>query len=226
MIRSLGYSSRLVSGFYARPEKYDAKKRHTPVHASDAHFWCEVFVGLGTWVTVEATPGYDQPSPPPKLLERITSSLLDGIRYLGHHWILTAGSLVVAILGFLYQVAIVDAIETAVCHWWPEADPASRLRRVAKLIEHRLRRARFVRPAGMTLNRWIYRHLTTQGTILPQYLNLTEIAMFGRPETLQSQTDRIRVVCREVISLLSQQSLLQEMKARQRLAAPGGQLRP
>lgn len=226
MIRSLGYSSRLVSGFYARPEKYDAKKRHTPVHASDAHFWCEVFVGLGTWVTVEATPGYQAPAPPPKFLERITSSLLNGIRFLGRHWILTAGSLVVAILGFLYRVAVVDAIETAVCRWWPGADPAMRLRRVARLIEHRLRRARFERPAGMTLNRWIHRHLTTQGTVLPQYLNLTEIAMFGHPQTLQSQADHIQVVCREVISLVSQRSLLQEMRARQRLAASGTQLRP
>jgi hypothetical protein len=45
MLRSLGYTARLVSGFYADPENYDPRKRKTLVRAENSHFWCEVFVG-------------------------------------------------------------------------------------------------------------------------------------------------------------------------------------
>ncbi len=69
MLRSLGFSTRLVSGFYANPVRYDVRKRHTAVHSSDVHFWCEVFVGAGTWVTLEPTPGYEVLSPPPGRVE-------------------------------------------------------------------------------------------------------------------------------------------------------------
>ncbi len=214
MIRSLGYSSRLVSGFYASPEKYDAKKRHTPVHSSDAHFWCEVFVGLGTWVTIEATPGYDAPAPPPKFFERILTALLAGTQFLAKHWIWTALTIVAAVMSYLYRVVIVDAVETMACRWWPVADPAARLRRVARLLEHRLRRARLSRPAGMTLHRWISRNLSTRGTVLSQYMSLSEIAMYGSPESLQSHNGQIHHVCHQVIRLVSQRSLMSELKSK------------
>ncbi|MFO0977558.1 MAG: transglutaminase domain-containing protein [Planctomycetaceae bacterium] len=225
MIRSLGYSSRLVSGFYVSPEKYDAKKRHTPVHSSDAHFWCEVFVGLGTWVTIEATPGYEAPAPPPKFFERLLTSLLAGMQFLAKHWIWTTLTIVVSMTGVLYRVMIVDAIETTMCRWWPAADPAARLRRVARLLEHRLRRARLTRPAGMTLHRWIGRNLPTAGTVLPRYVSLSDIAMFGAPESLQSQTGDVHEVCDQVLGLISQKSLLDRKRGRQRTPEADKQLR-
>lgn len=42
LLRSLGYTTRLVSGFYADPERFDIESRHTPVFADDVHFWVEV----------------------------------------------------------------------------------------------------------------------------------------------------------------------------------------
>ncbi len=224
MIRSLGYSSRLVSGFYVRPEKYDGRKRHTPVHASDAHFWCEVFIGLGTWVSVEATPGYKTPGPPPKLAERMSMALMSAAKFLGRHWIWTTTLSIAAGFAFFRRVVLIDAVETAICRWWPSADPAARLRRVTTLIEHRLRRARLRRPAGMTLHRWIHRHLNTQDTVLPQYLSLTEIAMFGQPESLQSHAVYVDDVCRQVIRTVSQKSLLKEKQSQQRAVTADRQL--
>ncbi len=70
MLRSLGYSTRLVSGFYADPAKYDAKRRHIPVTKHDVHFWCEVYLGARTWVPIEATPGYELLAPPLSLWAR------------------------------------------------------------------------------------------------------------------------------------------------------------
>lgn len=80
MLRSLGYSTRLVSGFYANPERFDVTKGHTPVNSADVHFWCEVYVA-GTWVTLEPTPGYEVLTPASGLLTRTMLMLADGLRW-------------------------------------------------------------------------------------------------------------------------------------------------
>ena len=88
MLRSLGFSTRLVSGFYASPERYDARKRHTAVHSSDVHFWCEVFVGAGTWVTLDPTPGYEVLSPPPGMWKRAVLLASHCVHWMLRHWLL------------------------------------------------------------------------------------------------------------------------------------------
>jgi len=70
MLRSLRYPTRLVSGFYARPDRYDPRRRNTAVLPEDVHFWCEVYMGSGTWIAIEPTPGYELLAPPPGWLER------------------------------------------------------------------------------------------------------------------------------------------------------------
>lgn len=70
MLRSLRYPTRLVSGFYARPDRYDPRRRNTAVLGEDVHFWCEVYLGANTWIAIEPTPGYDLLTPPPGWLER------------------------------------------------------------------------------------------------------------------------------------------------------------
>ena len=42
LLRSLGYPTRVVSGLYAAPGRYDPRTRHTPVTGEDVHFWAEV----------------------------------------------------------------------------------------------------------------------------------------------------------------------------------------
>ncbi len=42
LLRTLGYPTRLVSGLYAAPGKFDARTGHTPVTQDDVHFWVEV----------------------------------------------------------------------------------------------------------------------------------------------------------------------------------------
>lgn len=64
LLRTLNYPTRVVSGFYADPHDYDATSRHTPVRKKDAHFWTEVRLGNGAWITLEPTPGYDVLLPP------------------------------------------------------------------------------------------------------------------------------------------------------------------
>ena len=61
LLRSLGYPARLASGFYARPERFDAKTRHTRVVEEDVHMWVEVCIDGYNWIPIEPTPGYEPP---------------------------------------------------------------------------------------------------------------------------------------------------------------------
>ena len=69
LLRSLGYPTRLVTGFYAAPEKFDRQSEHTPVTPADFHVWAEVCVGRGTWITIEPSPGYELLRPRQTLLQ-------------------------------------------------------------------------------------------------------------------------------------------------------------
>jgi len=83
LLRSLGYSTRVVSGFYVHPRHYDPHLRHTPVFASDVHFWAEVRVSGGDWITVESTPGYEVLEPPPGLWESFWQTIREFSRHSG-----------------------------------------------------------------------------------------------------------------------------------------------
>jgi protein-glutamine gamma-glutamyltransferase len=61
LLRSLGWPTRLVSGFYASPEAYDRSAGQTIVTSDDLHTWLEVWVD-GDWVPLEPTPTYAVPS--------------------------------------------------------------------------------------------------------------------------------------------------------------------
>jgi protein-glutamine gamma-glutamyltransferase len=57
MLRSLGYPTRLVTGFYARPERFDRRAGQTAVLADDVHVWGEVCIDGRTWIPIEADAG-------------------------------------------------------------------------------------------------------------------------------------------------------------------------
>ena len=75
LLRSLGYPTRVVSGLYAAPGRYDPRTRHTPVTGDDVHFWAEVRLPDGLWVAVEPTPGYELMPPVRPWSERIARAL-------------------------------------------------------------------------------------------------------------------------------------------------------
>ena len=154
LLRSLGYSTRLISGFYAHAKNYDSRKQHTAVFARDAHFWCEVFIGSDTWVTVEATPGYEILGPPPTLFERLIQSAQ-------HLWLaavanaipLTATVLVLSLL-IVYRHTLHERLLTWQWRWLAGGTVEQRTLRLAALIDERLQLAGQPRPAGTTLQRW------------------------------------------------------------------------
>jgi transglutaminase-like putative cysteine protease len=61
LLRHQGYSTRLVSGFYARDDRHDRRANQTAILPQDIHTWVEVRVAERGWVPIEPTPGFDPP---------------------------------------------------------------------------------------------------------------------------------------------------------------------
>ncbi|MEL7265449.1 MAG: transglutaminase-like domain-containing protein, partial [Planctomycetota bacterium] len=65
--RELGYDTRLVSGFYVRPDAFDVLEGYAGVKPTDVHFWTEVKLADGRWIEIEPTPGFVPPNYQPSL---------------------------------------------------------------------------------------------------------------------------------------------------------------
>ena len=171
MLRSLGYPARVVSGFYARPDKYDARKRHTVVDASDAHFWCEVFVGGGTWLTVEPSPGYEQLGPPSGFLERLAELPRAAWRLMVQYRALLLAVAVLTTSVLIWRHSLQDALLTLRWKLTRGDSPRQKAVSLAILIDHRLRLSGMERGSGTTLNRW-----ARQQILAPVRSQLTRVA--------------------------------------------------
>ena len=149
MLRSQGYATRLVAGYYARPTKYDAEGRHTAIHAGDLHTWCEVRLPGDVWVTIEATPGYEVLGPERSLWYRLTRTLASVPRRLwAVRWRLTLAAVVLLAL-FLARDRLRElAWQIALRLTGRDRDALA----VWRLLDWRLARVRPA-PTGWTLRR-------------------------------------------------------------------------
>jgi len=155
MLRSLGYSARLVSGFYAHPARYEARSRHTPVLQDDVHFWVEVYAGAGDWIPLEPTPGYALLLPPPTRVERCLAMLCALRDMIVAHSGLLMLSMTTVTIAVWYRQHLADLLATAIWRWSPVRDERERIRRTLHLLLRRCRRAGCDCPRGVPPTRWL-----------------------------------------------------------------------
>jgi hypothetical protein len=201
LLRSLGFSTRLVSGFYASPERYDARKRHTAVHSSDIHFWCEVFVGAGTWVTLDPTPGYEVLSPPPGLKQRMLSLIAAAARVMLDHWLIVLLLSTAAVTAFVKRPFLADRWNSVLWEIAPATTARGRVLQTVRSIDCRLRLAGLPRPPGMTLTKWLQQQpeLNSASQILNEFLSLADSAAFGNQNAAHALSfEAIERSCRRV----------------------------
>jgi len=184
LLRSLGYSVRMVSGFYARPANYEPRKQHTAVFARDAHFWCEVFIGADTWITIEATPGYQIPGPPPTLFQRLLMAVKEAWLFAAANALLIAGLLSLIVAMFVWRRTIHERLLTWQWRWLVGGTPRQQAVSLAALIDFRLRLARQPRPAGTTLLRW-----SRQANLQPVQQPLQRLATVANSFQFSAETD-------------------------------------
>ncbi len=154
LLRSLDYPTRLVSGFYVAPDRYDPRTRHTPVTREDVHVWAEVRLPNGTWVAVEPTPGYELMGPSLPWSERVRAAIASAWRWARSHaaWLGLAAAGLAALARFRRDVA--DALATLAWRARPSADPRHFAIEALRLVERRSSWAGRPRPSGWTPRRW------------------------------------------------------------------------
>ena len=155
LLRSLGFSTRIVSGFYADPAKYESKSRHTPVGKEDVHFWLEVYTAPGTWVTLEPTPGYDLLLPAPSLWQRCLQALTTCVVHVRQNVWAYGSCILLAMTSWHFRRELSDRLLTG---WWqlcPARRPREYVMHTLNLLENRCRWAGFVRCPSATASRWL-----------------------------------------------------------------------
>lgn len=207
LLRALGYSSRLVSGFYAQPSRYDPRSQHTPVLKEDVHVWLEVYAGAGDWIPLEPTPSYQLLPPPPTFLEQLQAAGLSILTFVREQ-LLVLSLAVIAIMTAIWQRhALTDAVATAIWRWWPVRDERDFVRRTMKLLLSRCHRAGKSCPTGTPPTRWLRdicrcSELAEQQQ-LQRFLSVADWASYAPPTHSPQSHVSARSVCADVVRIWS-----------------------
>jgi hypothetical protein len=221
MLRSLGYSTRFVTGFYANPQRYDRQSGHTPVTKDDAHAWVECSLGANHWATVEATPGYEVLDPPPTLVARALAALRSILWTAWDQRLMVGIFLSVLATVLAARKLILDWLRTLRWRWRPEPELRRYTLSSLRLLEQRLSSVGLTRPASMTFTTWIVRtplRDTAAGEALLQLGRISEWARYGMDED-RPHPERDRQVC-QLAESAAKRSRLQELLRPSKTRAP------
>ncbi len=154
MLRSLGYPTRLVTGFYARPERFDRRAGQTAVLADDVHVWGEVCIDGRTWIPIEPTPGYAPPRESLTWGEWASAVARGSVAWAIRHAAGLAVLLVMAAAGWFRRMAVFDVLGYAAWRLAARGPVERRVRWTIRLLELRSWFCGRQRPREATLSNW------------------------------------------------------------------------
>lgn len=163
-IRSIGLPSRIATGFYARPERYDLRSGQTEIHAEDLHTWVEVKVH-GTWIPVEPCAGYAIPREHRTWPQWAMECWWD-IRAWGsnHPWGVALG-LLATVYALISRVRLMDAFGSTLFLSTQWLSPQIRIRSCLVLMRCRSWLRRTGTPSGATVREWLEKTLSHYQTV-------------------------------------------------------------
>ncbi len=206
LLRSLGYSTRLVSGFYVDPTGYDARSQHTPVKEHDVHFWAEVSGGNGHWLPIEPTPGYELLRSSPTWIEQVLAGWVAGWRWMVANLVAVMTTVLVLIGMFVLRHRAADRIATVIWQYWPARNERDVVKQTLRLLDCRCRRMGHARPRGVTPTRWLERfavfHGESERTSAADFIRLADGAVFGPVGTVD-RNPRLRSLCSQAVLIWS-----------------------
>lgn len=199
LLRALGYSSRLVSGYYVDATNYDTWSRTTPVTALDLHFWVEVVLPDGNSVLVEPSPGYILPTYLPTWWERVRQLLMDAATLVTRHpWTFVLILLLVQGL-YMGRREVLECLALWRWRWQARGGSQQWINATMRLLETRAWLAGHPRPRGATPRSWFgtrqllggvaSQALGPDGT-LDNLLGLAERAWYAPHARIQLETAR------------------------------------
>ena len=217
MLRSLGYSTRLASGFYADETTVDPRTNEAALNARHLHFWAEVQLA-GRWAVIEATPGYftDAVVRSPWIVR------LNGLwRAVRSHGLLLGCLAAGLAVTWLNRVFLLDRLATTSVRCRAAEDVLLHAQRTALLVDRRATLAGVRRPAAMTFQRWV-----TTSPILEDQTGATERlaefaawSAYGSMHPSPWSAGEVRRVCDDVRRGVTARRL---RRSRLRLNRPGG----
>ncbi len=148
MAQKLGLPSRLVTGFYVRPDAYEITAGHACVQPDDVHVWAEVQLDDGRWFEIEPTPGYLPPHYKPSL------GLL-ARQFAAAHWPVMLASAISILLIYVSRRFWVDILLSIIWCFSGCLRPRQRTRLAVGIIEARARVAGSTRPLGKSQRAWL-----------------------------------------------------------------------
>jgi hypothetical protein len=158
LLRSLAYPARFVTGFYARPDRYEARTGLTPILADDVHCWAEVLVERDYWVTLEPSPGYAVLLPPLSFAERIAGIMHLLYTKLLRHPFSSSALLSVLVISFIFRRRIVDIADVSILRINAVINRNFSTLNTMRTIDRRCQRVGLPRPKGVSPRRWL-KHL-------------------------------------------------------------------
>jgi protein-glutamine gamma-glutamyltransferase len=208
MLRSLGYSTRLVGGFYASDKRYDTRQQHTAVLAEDTHVWLEVFHRSRTWITVDPTPGFQVLGPPPTFWQKSYRLLVATAYLLLARWVLVVGLAVAGVAMWLARFVLLDRLLVA---WWqvmPQRDIRGRLIQTIRLVDRRLTIDQQPRPPSCPPIKWYQKVSLPVAADRQSLLRLAQLADWAAYAPANSEAKpelkvKIDLVCKQAVNNVS-----------------------
>ena len=180
LLRSLGYPTRLVSGLYADASDVNEQSGFAALDARHAHFWIEVRLADGTWITVDPTPGYPLLNLPRPVGQWLTDTLAMSARFAWTHALTIALVAMCVVACVMLRKWVYDALVTARCYL-----RGCRSVDVLHVLEVRAALSRAGRPSFMPVGQWLRRF--TPALVAPDYIDDLNRALYGqsvnRPRT-------------------------------------------
>lgn len=221
LLRSMGYSTRIVSGFYVDPAKFEAKSRHTPVNREDVHFWLEIYTSPGTWITLEPTPGYAVLLPPLSFWQSCLLAASQALEHLyANAWAYLAAVLV-SLSGWRYRAELCDQLATM---WWrifPARQHRQQVLQTVLLLEQRSRWVGMGRKPTDTASTWLLalavKHGSTDRDLVRRFSLASDWASYAPEHHTSSPVPGIPDICHDIVN---HWTLAHLKKLRTHLAGP------
>ncbi|MCU0959522.1 MAG: transglutaminase-like domain-containing protein [Pirellulaceae bacterium] len=203
LLRSLGYATRVVSGFYAHRDGYDPRARHTVVAPADVHFWVEWCVDGSHWLPLEPTPGYQQPTELRTFWQRVAGAAVAIGTWSARHPGTVAALATCAVAVRVGRDHLVNGLTWLLWCGGFHGSLRRRVRWTLRLLEWRAHLAGRARPRTQTLAAWHAQHLTqlTADAARPlrTLLELGDWSLYGLADPRPNRPDdEVRAVCRAV----------------------------
>ncbi|MGE3779887.1 MAG: transglutaminase family protein, partial [Pirellulaceae bacterium] len=211
LLRSLGHPARLVTGFYARSDRFDHRARQTTVLGEDVHVWAEVCVDGRNWVTIEPTPGYAPPHEERAWTEWATEECRKLVRWsAGHVAELLSCTVGIGLLVVLRRVCL-DAVGGAICWLCGCRGTRARLVWTIRLLEWRAWLTNRTRPPERTVATWYgpLRQAATPETrpLLESFFRWSDRLLYSPHAIPLSHQSEIQQSCRAIAAVAKRSRL-------------------